>query len=303
MANLVGGLGCSHAPSIGAVYDRRQTDEAGWKPLFESISAGGRWVAAQKPDALVVIYNDHMDELWLDNWPTVMIGVADSLQIADEGFGPRAFPPVPGHPRLATHLAHALIADGFDLSVLREQVVDHGILSPLPMLDQDTARGGAAGEGLRPAAEEGGAPPSVNWAVPIVPVGINVVWDPLPSPRRCWELGRALGRAIRSYEEDIRVVVIGTGGLSHELEGEDFGLIHYEWDRKFLDLIQNEPEALSRYTMEEFRRLGGHHSVEIVQWIAMRAALPEEARAEFVYYYPKQVMGYAVAAFATADGG
>src|SRR5438270_4153441 len=190
LASLVGGLGCSHAPSIGAVYDRRQTDEAGWKPLFESIAAGGRWVAEQKPDALVVIYNDHMDELWLDNWPTFMIGVADSFQIADEGFGPRAFPPVPGHPRLATHLAHALIADGFDLSVLREQVVDHGILSPLPMLDQDSQKG---------------------WAIPIVPVGINVVWDPLPSPRRCWELGQALGRASRSYDEDIRIAATGTG--------------------------------------------------------------------------------------------
>jgi len=185
---------------------------------------------------------------------------------------------VPGHPRLAQHLARSLVDDGFDLAVMREQVVDHGILSPLPMLDE-------------------------NWAVPIVPVGINVVWDPLPSPRRCWELGRALGQAIRSYDEGIRVAVIGTGGLSHELEGEAFGTIHYEWDRKFLDLIQHDPEALSRYSMEEFRRLGGHHSVEIVQWIAMRAALPDEARAEFVYYYPKQVMGYAVAAFATADGG
>jgi aromatic ring-opening dioxygenase catalytic subunit (LigB family) len=282
VASLVGGLGCSHAPSIGAVYDRKQTDEAGWKPLFDSIAAGGRWVSEQAPDALVVIYNDHMDELWLDNWPTFTIGVADQFEIADEGFGPRAFPPVPGHPKLALHLASALVADGFDLSVMREQVVDHGILSPLPMLDQDAGKG---------------------WAVPIVPVGVNVVWDPLPSPRRCWELGRALGEAIRSYEEDVRVVVIGTGGLSHELEGEAFGTIHYEWDRKFLDLIQEEPEALSRYTMEEFRRLGGHHSVEIVQWIAMRAALPDEAKAEFVYYYPKQVMGYAVAAFKVGDGG
>ena len=279
MASLVGGLGCSHAPSIGAVYDRKQTEEAGWKPLFESIAAGGRWVSDQKPDALVVIYNDHMDELWLDNWPTFMIGVGERFEIADEGFGPRAFPPVPGHPQLAHHLARSLIDDGFDLAVMREQVVDHGILSPLPMLDE-------------------------SWAVPIVPVGINVVWDPLPSPRRCWELGQALGRAIRSFAEDIRVVVVGTGGLSHELEGEAFGTIHYEWDRKFLDLIQQDPEALSRYTMEEFRRLGGHHSVEIVQWIAMRAALPDDAKAEFVYYYPKQVMGYAVAAFAPgANGG
>lgn len=278
MAKVVGGLGCSHAPSIGAVYDRKQTEEAGWKPLFESIAAGGRWVSEQKPDALVVIYNDHMDELWLDNWPTFMIGVGERFEIADEGFGPRAFPPVPGHPRLAHHLARSLIDDGFDLSVMREQLVDHGILSPLPMLDR-------------------------NWSVPIVPVGINVVWDPLPSPRRCWELGQALGRAVRTFEDDIRVVVVGTGGLSHELEGEAFGTIHYEWDRKFLELMQEDPEALSRYTMEEFRRLGGHHSVEIVQWIAMRAALPDEAKAEFVYYYPKQVMGYAVAAFTPGSNG
>jgi hypothetical protein len=180
-----------------------------------------------------------------------------------------------------------MIADGFDLSVMREQVVDHGILSPLPLLASPP--GGEGREGSR-------------WVVPIVPVGVNVVWDPLPSPRRCWELGRALGQAIRSYEDDIRVVVVGTGGLSHELEGEAFGTIHYEWDRKFLDLIRDEPEALSWYTMDEFRRLGGHHSVEIVQWIAMRAALPDEAKAEFVYYYPKQVMGYAVAAFTPGDG-
>jgi gallate dioxygenase len=280
MARIIGGIGASHAPSMEHVYDKgddvRRNDE--WEPLFGPFAEVSQWLSELKPDRLVVIYNDHMDELWLDNWPTFMIGVGEKFEIADEGFGPRAFPPVPGHPQLAHHLARSLIDDGFDLAVMREQLVDHGILSPLPMLDQ-------------------------GWSVPIVPVGINVVWDPLPSPRRCWELGQALGRAIRSFADDIRVVVVGTGGLSHELEGEAFGTIHYEWDRKFLDLIQQDPEALSRYTMEEFRRLGGHHSVEIVQWIAMRAALPDDAKAEFVYYYPKQVMGYAVAAFTPGTNG
>ena len=270
MSRIVGGLGVSHAPSIGAVYDRGESETAAWAPLFAAIREGGEFLARLRPDALVVIYNDHMDQNWLDNWPTFQVGVADQFPIADEGFGPRAFPPVPCQRGLAEHLSHSLVEQDFDIAVSRDMEVDHGIISPLPLFNE-------------------------RW-IPIVPVGVNVVWEPLPTPRRCWQLGQALRRAIESHEEGLRVAVVGTGGLSHEIDGPRFGTIHYEWDREFLDLIEKAPEKLTEYTMRQFQELGGHHSVEIVQWIAMRGALPG-ARLAFKYYYPKQVMGYAVAAF------
>jgi gallate dioxygenase len=274
VARIVGGLGVSHAPSIGAIYDRKETETEQWAPLFASIREGGEFLKRLRPDALLVFYNDHMDQNWLDNWPTFQVGIADQFEIADEGFGPRGFPPVPGHRALAEHVARSLVESDFDISVSRDMEVDHGIISPLPVVNE-------------------------QW-IPIVPVGVNVVWEPLPSPRRCWQLGEAVGAAIQSFEQDIRVAVIGTGGLSHEIDGPRFGTIYYEWDRQFLDLIESEPRKLLEYSMADFQRLGGHHSVEIVQWIAMRAAV-QDAPLEFKYYYPKQVMGYAVAAFAAPE--
>jgi len=153
--------------------------------------------------------------------------------------------------------------------------LDHGFLSPMPMIDE-------------------------GWRVPVVPMTINVVLDPLPAPARCWALGEAVGAAIKAYPEDLRVAVIGTGGLSHQLTGPDFGKVFADWDREFLALLDHAPSSLARYTMADFARLGGEHSIEVVQWLAMRAALPEPSRMEFSYYYPLGLMGYAIAAFRPA---
>lgn len=163
MARIVAGIGCSHAPSIAHAYDHRLTEDPSWKPLFTAFARAQQWLLAQKPDALVVIYNDHIDQYFFDAWPTFTIGVADEYQIADEGWGPRAFPPVPGHSALARHLAARVVDDGFDLVASQWMVVDHGFLSPMPLLDQ-------VGD---------------KWKVPVVPITINVVQPPLPTPKRC----------------------------------------------------------------------------------------------------------------------
>lgn len=272
MAEIVAGVGCSHAPSIAHAYDRKLTEEPGWKPLFQAFERARRWLMDQRPDVLVVIYNDHIDQFWLDSWPTFSIGVADEFEIADEGWGPRAFPPVPGYPSLARHLAQELVRQDFDLTVAQRQVVDHGVLAPLPLLDE-------------------------GWAVPIIPIGVNVIMPPLPTPARCWALGEALGRAVRSYPDAIRVAVVGTGGLSHQLTGPEFGAIRPEWDVEFLHIIEHRPQDLCSYTMDDFARLGGDHAVEVVQWMAMRAALPDSAKLAMKVYYPHAIMGYAIAAF------
>lgn len=268
MGSVVAGFACSHAPSIAHVYDTDRTEEEGWRPLFDGIEKGRHWLAEQRPDALVIIYNDHIDQFFLDAWPTFSIGIGERFPIADEGWGPRQFPPVPGSPELAQHLADGLVARGVDVTVCHEQVIDHGILSPLPLIDRD-------------------------WAFPIIPIGFNVIFDPRPSPARCWEFGLALRAAIDDFEPDTRVAVVGTGGLSHHLTGPTFGDVNPEWDLEFLRLIADEPEKLTEFTLEDFAARGGEHSVEVVQWMAMRSALGSDTDMGFKLYYPYQIMGYA----------
>jgi gallate dioxygenase len=272
MATIVAGLGCSHAPSIAQAFDGGASREPAWKPLFESFARARRWLAQQRPEALVVIYNDHVDNNFFDAWPTFAIGVADAYEIADEGWGRRRLAPVPGHGALARHLAALLVSSGFDLATSHRMELDHGFLSPMPLIDE-------------------------GWQVPVVPITVNVVLEPLPAPARCWTFGEALGAAIRSLAGRLRVAVIGTGGLSHQLTGPAFGKVFPEWDLEFLELIGREPRRLANYTMADFARLGGDHSIEVVQWLVMRAALPEESRLEFKYYYPLGLMGYGIAGF------
>lgn len=271
MARVVGGLGCSHAPSIAHAYDRGMTEEPHWRPLFEAFRHAQRWLLDIAPDALVVVYNDHVDQFFFDCWPTFAIGLAQEFEVADEGYGPRAFPPVPGHPALARHLASFLVqSEGFDLALCEKMVLDHGVLSALPLVDPD-------------------------WRVPVVPLAVNVVRPPLPTPARCWALGQALARALAAYPEELRVVMVGTGGLSHQLTGPNFGEVRPEWDRRFLELIDRSPQELTGLSMDDLARLGGDHSVEVVQWMVMRAALPTGASLDFQFYYPFMIMGYAVA--------
>jgi len=281
MARVLGGIGASHAPSMEHVYDRGQAGDEEWRPLFGSFDRVREWLERIRPDALFVIYNDHFDHFWLDAWPQFAIGVADQYPIADEGQGARDFPPIAGHPDLSWHILRSMIADEFDITVCQEMEVDHGVISPLPMMDF------SAGEG---------------WTIPIVPFVSNVIVHPLPLPRRFWALGQALRRAILSYPEDIGVVVVGTGGLSHQLTGPAFGAIHQDWDREFLAMVAEDPERLCGYTHEDLMRLGGTEGVEVVQWLFMRGALPRDARPFLTTYYPHRIMGYGLQAYDCTGG-
>jgi protocatechuate 4,5-dioxygenase beta chain len=254
MAEIVGGIGASHAPSMEHVYDAgsdvRESDE--WQPLFGPFKEVASWLEELKPDRLVVIYNDHMDEFFLNAYPTFALGVADSYPVADE----------------------------FDITICQELEVDHGVISPLPMVDFSEGEGG--------------------WKIPIVPLAVNVILHPLPSPLRCWTLGQALRRALLSYEEDLRVVVVGTGGLSHQLTGPRFGQVTPDWDQEFMRLLAEEPESLTRYTYAQLIELGGTESVEVVNWLAMRGALPADARPLVTAYYAHRIMGYGLQTFGVA---
>jgi hypothetical protein len=255
----------------------RESDE--WQPLFGPFKEVAGWLEELKPDRLVVIYNDHMDQFFLDAYPTFALGVSDLYPVADEGFGARPFPPVPGDAKLGWHIARSLVADEFDITICQELEVDHGVISPLPMVDFSEGAG---------------------WKIPIVPLAVNVILHPLPSPLRCWKLGEALRRAILSYEEDLGVVVVGTGGLSHQLTGPRFGRVEEEWDREFMRLLAEDPEALTKYTYEQLIKLGGTESVEVVNWLAMRGALPADAKPLVEAYYAHKIMGYGLQTFEVA---
>lgn len=276
MARIIGGIGSSHVPTIGMACDQGKHEDPDWAPLFEAYAPVARWLDAQQPDVLLLFYNDHATTFLFDHYPSFALGVGERFQIADEGQGPRALPPLPSHPGLARHIAQSLVNDEFDLSVFQDLPVDHGCNSPLTML----------------------APPrDGRWPVALIPFAINVLQQPVPTALRCWKLGQALRRAVESYPEDLKVVVVGTGGLSHQLTGARAGYNNVGWDQRFLDLIANDPQYLTRLTHTDFARLGGTEGGEVIMWLAMRGALSARAKKLHSGYYLPMTTAMAVMLF------
>lgn len=254
MARLIAGIGVSHVPAIGAAVDNGRTGVGIWKPVFEGYEPARRHLAEQEPDVAIVVYNDHGSAISLDIVPTFAIGVAGSYPIADEGGGPRPIPAVHGDPELSWHLADSLVADEFDITACQKLPADHGLTVPLSIL--------------------WGTPQ--QWPVRIVPLAVNVIHDPVPTAQRCFRLGQAIRRAIESYEPDVKVVIVGTGGMSHQLQGERAGHINTEFDRMFLEQIRVDPVALTRISTREYAELAGSEGVELIMWLIMRGALRED---------------------------
>jgi gallate dioxygenase len=275
MAEIIGGIGTSHVPSIGAAYDNRRQNEPAWMPLFQGYEPVAAWLEERQIDVLVIFYNDHATRFFFDLYPTFAIGVSDRFEIADEGSGPRPLPAIPGHPELASHLLDSLLAEEFDMTVFQGGAVDHGCHSALPLLWQ----------------------PSPDWAGAIVPVAINVLQYPLPTARRCFRLGQAIRRAVESFPESLKVAVVGTGGLSHQIHGERSGFNDTAWDREFLRLIVEDPEQLTRLTHADYVRRGGAESVEVIMWLAMRGALGARIRSIHESYYLATTTAMAVALY------
>jgi gallate dioxygenase len=279
MARILGGIGSSHVPTIGVAYDKGKQETAAWAPLFDGYKAAFAWLAEKQPDVLIIFYNDHLNAFFYDLYPTFALGVAPSYEVADEGAGKRPLPAVNGHPALAKHLAEQLINDEFDISVFQDRALDHGVFSPLPL--------------LWPHAE--------GWPGTIIPIEVNVVQYPLPTPMRCFKLGQALRRAVEAYPEDLTVAVIGTGGLSHQIHGERAGYNDTEWDMRFIDLIEHDPLTLARMKHVDYIRLGGAESVEQIMWLAMRGALSDDITKVHQNYYLATTTAMTVLVFEEND--
>jgi protocatechuate 4,5-dioxygenase beta chain len=275
MAKVIGGIGTSHVPTIGMAFDKGRQGDPDWAPLFRAYEPAAKWLEQKKPDVLFFCFNDHATTFFFDRYPTFALGVSGEYPIADEGQGVRSIPPLKAHAALSRHVARSLIADEFDLTIFQDLALDHGLHSPLTML----------------------WPSRPDWPARIVPLVVNVLQHPLPTPRRCYKLGQAIRKAVESYPEDLKVVMVGTGGLSHQMIGERAGFNDEAWDREFLDLIDRDPERLAGMTVEELARRGGNEGAEVIMWLIMRGALRKEARKLHDSTYLPMTTNMAVAVF------
>lgn len=264
MARITHGIACSHIPVLGYAFDHHKEQDEYFKPAFDGFEWTKKWIADEgKPDVIVLVYNDHASNFDMSVIPTFAIGCADEFAICDEGFGPRPVPPVEGHADLAWHIAQSLILDEFDMTIINEMDVDHGLTVPLSMMYGHVDK----------------------WPVKVIPLAVNVVTYPPPSGNRCWALGEAIARAVNSFEEDIKVQVWGTGGMSHQLQGTRAGLINQEWDNAFLDGLIGESQHLRHVPHIEYLRETGSEGIEMVMWLIMRGALGKSTKALHRHYH------------------
>jgi protocatechuate 4,5-dioxygenase beta chain len=263
MARITAGVATSHIPALGVAADLDKTGEDYWQPAFAGYDWTKAWQAEQQPDVVILVYNDHASAFDMKVIPTFAIGCGERFKPADEGWGPRQVPDVIGHPDLAWHIAQSLILDEFDMTIINEMDVDHGLTVPLTMIF--------------------GQPEA--WPARVIPLAVNVVTYPPPTGNRCWALGEAIARAVESFPEDLNVQIWGTGGMSHQLQGPRAGLINAEWDNRFLDRLEGSTQELRHIPHIEYLRETGSEGIEMVMWLIMRGALGATTRTLHRHYH------------------
>jgi len=263
MAKITAGVTTSHVPAIGAAFDNGKTGEEYWKPVFAGYDYSKEWIAEQKPDVVILVYNDHASAFSLDLIPTFALGCGEKYKPADEGWGPRPVPDVIGHPELASHIAQSVIQDDFDLTIVNTMDVDHGLTVPLSLMFGKTDA----------------------WPCKVIPLAVNVVLYPPPSGQRCYNLGKSLRKAVESFDDDLNVQIWGTGGMSHQLQGPRAGLINQEFDNNFLDKFVDDAETLAKVPHMNYVREAGSEGIELVMWLIMRGALNDKVLQKHRFYH------------------
>ena len=275
-SRIIAGIGLSHVPSVGPVVDRKREHDPAWKPLFDAYIPVRSWLEQLKPDVAIVVYNDHVADFTFDKYPTFALGVADRYAIADEGFGTRPLPEIAGDADFSIHLCESLVEQEFDLTVCQDMGVEHGFLVPMNLCFPHTQAG---------------------WPVKTVPLQVNVIQHPLPTALRCFKLGRALRAAVESYPGNLDVVILGTGGMSHQLQGRRFGFMNEKFDQWFMDQLEQDPEGLAQISHHKIMEEAGAEAVELIMWLTMRGALSPNAKRVHRHYYAPMTTGMGLITF------
>jgi protocatechuate 4,5-dioxygenase beta chain len=263
VAELFAGLATSHVPAIGAALDNGKSGEPYWQKVFSGYEFAKQWIKQAKPDVVILVFNDHATAFSVEVIPTFALGCAAEFAVADEGWGPRPVPVVKGDPEFAAHIAQSVILDEFDLTIVNKMDVDHGLTVPLSLVY--------------------GQPEA--WPCKVIPLAVNVVQYPPPTGNRCYQLGKAIARAVASYDRPLRVMIWGTGGMSHQLQGPRAGLINKPFDARFMDLLVNDPLQATKISHLEYMREAGSEGIELVMWLVMRGALSETVREVRRFYH------------------
>ena len=253
MARISASVFTSHVPAIGVALDMGKTQEPYWQPVFAGYEYSKEWMKQNTPDVIFLVFNDHATAFSLDMIPTFAIGTAAQYTPADEGWGPRPVPMVHGHPELAAHIAQSVIQQDFDLTIVNKMDVDHGLTVPLSLMC--------------------GQPQA--WPCPVIPFAVNVVQYPVPSGQRCFNLGKAIAKAVSSFDADLNVQIWGTGGMSHQLQGPRAGLINKQFDNTFLDRLIADPAGLAQMPHIDYVREAGSEGIELVMWLIARGAMSD----------------------------
>lgn len=262
MAKIIASVCCSHVPAIGAAIDLGKTEEPYWTRVFSGFEKSKKILEELKPDVCIVVFNDHATAFSMDIVPTFALGCAAEYPPADEGWGPRPVPVVKGHPDLSAHIAQSCILDEFDLTVVNKMEVDHGLTVPMNLMF--------------------GSPK--EWPCPVVPLAVNVVLYPPPTGKRCFNLGKSIRKAVEAYPEDLKVVIFGTGGMSHQISGPRAGLINSDFDKAFLDSLAGDASHATNLQHIEFMREAGAEGIEMVMWLVARGAMDEKVNEIHRFY-------------------
>jgi gallate dioxygenase len=264
MATIVGAIATFHTATIGFALDAQEQSDPNWAPIFEGYAPIRKWLAERGADVLFLIYNDHITSFFFEHYSYFALGVGESYTVVDEGGGVRGLPPIKGHPKLAAHIAAGLVADEFDLSYFQGKGLHHGCFSPLSVL----------------------WPHEPDWPAGIIPLQVGVLGTPRPAARRYYKLGKSLRKAILSYPENLKVAIVATGGLSHQVQGEHDGFNNAPWALEFMERLEKDPESLTNITAAEYARLGGWESGEDIVWLIMRGGMASKVRKLHQYYLP-----------------
>ncbi|CAM3283513.1 extradiol ring-cleavage dioxygenase [Occultella aeris] len=198
MAQLTAVLASTHHP----FYYQATTSPPQERPPFAAewqrkVEAYRETLTAARPDVLVMVGADHFHQFFLDNYPQFLIGRAERYDATfyneEREFGLPKYV-LDGDVELSRYLHEGLLERDFDFSFSHELKLDHSIICPIIT--------------VRPEAD-----------LPVVPIYTNIFAPPLPSPKRFWQVGRAIREVIDAYPSDLRVAAIGTGHLSLELGG------------------------------------------------------------------------------------
>lgn len=255
MARIIGGIGASHSPTIAFAKDTNKQNDPAWSPIFEGFDKVKDWVAAKEVDVLFFIFNDHVTSFFFDHYSPFVLGIDDQYVTADEGGGAREFPPAKAHQALSRHIAHSLAAQEFDISTFQKKPLDHGFFSPFSMMIPHDA---------------------ASWEGRVIPLQVGVLQFPAPTAKRCFNFGQALRKAILSFPENLNVAIVATGGLSHQVHGERCGFNDEQWDAEFLELLETDPNELTKLTHAQYATKGGMEGAEVIMWLIMRGALSND---------------------------